>query len=196
MSKTITIPTNCNPYIVVINNHVYAYRAGDTVEVPDEVAEAIEDALELVPKPKRYLGKIAQRAEGSITELTLDDLDGIETIAYYAFGQCTSLISVEIPDSIKAIANSAFHGCNRLKSIRFGVNSKIESIGTEICRWCSQLEKVYLPVTPPTLANTNAFADINASCVFYCKTQASLNAYKAASGWSTLTGTYSFVVEE
>ena len=41
MSKTITIPTNCNPYIVVINNHVYAYRAGDTIEVPDEVAEAI-----------------------------------------------------------------------------------------------------------------------------------------------------------
>ena len=50
--KTIQIPTNSNPFIVNINNNVYQYRAGDTIEVPDDVAEAIEDALELVPKPK------------------------------------------------------------------------------------------------------------------------------------------------
>ena len=194
--KTVVIPDYKNPFIVVINNQVYRYNGGETIEVPDDVAEAIEDAIELIPKPKRYLSKIAQRADGSITELTANDLDGIETIAYFAFGQCASLISVEIPDSVKAISNSAFHGCNRLKSVRFGVNSKIESIGTEICRWCSQLENVYLPVTPPTLADINAFANINATCVFYCKSQASLDAYKAAENWSTLTGTYSFVVEE
>jgi hypothetical protein len=41
--KTIQIPTNCNPYVVVINNHVYTYKAGETAEVPDEVAEVIEN---------------------------------------------------------------------------------------------------------------------------------------------------------
>ena len=195
MGKTITIPTNCNPYIVVINNHVYTYRAGETIEVPDEVAEAIEDAVELIPKPKKYLSKFAQRVDGSITELTLGDLEGVENIAYYAFGQCTSLTSAEIPDSVKTIGNSAFHACNNMKSIRFGVNSRLESIGTLAFEWCSHLAKVFLPLTPPVLANTNAFSNMNTGCVFYCKTQASLDAYKAAPNWSTLTGTYSFVVE-
>ena len=74
--KTIQIPTTSNPFIVNINNNEYKYRAGDTTEVPDEVAEAIEDALELEPKPKRYLNKLAQRADCSITDLIVSDLDG------------------------------------------------------------------------------------------------------------------------
>ena len=49
--KAIQIPKSSNPFIVVINNTVHSYAAGETVEVPDEVAAAIEDALELVPKP-------------------------------------------------------------------------------------------------------------------------------------------------
>lgn len=194
--KTISIPEYNNPFIVNINNKEYIYKSGATIEVPDEVAEAIEDALELVPKPKRYLSKFAQRVDGSLTELTHSDLEGVETIAYYAFGQCSSLISAEIPDSVKDIGGYAFHGCNSMESIKFGVNSRLESIGAAAFTWCSRLEKVFLPVNPPTLADINAFANMNAGCVFYCKTQASLDAYKAAPIWSTLTGTYSFVVEE
>jgi hypothetical protein len=196
MSKTITIPANCNPYVVVINNHVYVYKAGETVEVPDEVAEAIEDALELEPKPKRYLGKFAQLANGTLTEITASDLDGVENIVYYAFGQCYSLESAEIPDSVISIASAAFNGCNSLKSIKFGSQSKLKSIGTNAFDWCSSLEGVYLPKTPPVLANVNAFANIKDNCVFYCKSQESLNAYKVADNWSGLMGSYSFVVEE
>ena len=193
--KTIQIPTTSNPFIVNINNNEYQYRAGETIEVPDEVAEAIEDALELEPKPKRYLNKLAQRADCSITDLIISDLDGVENIAYFAFGQCVSLISVEIPDCVKTLSGSAFHGCNRLQYVRFGANSRLESIGTEAFRWCSQLKKVYLPVTPPALADINAFANVNTACLFCFKTQASLDAYKAAENWSTLAGTFSYVVE-
>lgn len=53
MSKTITIPKNNNPFIVNINNREYIYRGGETVEVPDEVAEVIEsymDAQHIVPQ--------------------------------------------------------------------------------------------------------------------------------------------------
>ncbi len=60
MSKTIKIPEYKNPFTVVINNTVYQYGAGETVEVPDEVAEAIKGAIELEPKaiPSGY-SKIA-----------------------------------------------------------------------------------------------------------------------------------------
>ena len=53
-----------------------------------------------------------------------------------------------------------------------------------------------MPETPPTLLNVIAFQNINTACVFYCKTQESLEAYKKAANWSTLTGTHTFVVEE
>lgn len=168
--KTIQIPTTSNPFIVNINNNAYQYRAGETAEVPDEVAEAIEDALEMEPKPKRYLGRLAQLADGSITELTESDLDGIEAIASYAFAYCREIAEVFIPNSIKNIGTSAFVSCKNL-------------------------ERVHLPETPPELTSINTFNSINAACVFYCKTQASLDDYKVATNWSTLVGTYSFVVE-
>lgn len=194
MSKTITIPTNCNPYIVVINNHVYSYKAGETIEVPDDVAEAIEDALELVPKPKRYLSTFARSVEGSLTEIKGSDLEGITAIAACSFYFYRNLKAITVPKSVTKIGTNAFYSCSELETVTFedGILNSIEATAFE---WCSKLSKVYLPTTPPTLANANAFANIKSSCVFYCKTQASLNAYKAAPNWSTLTGTYSFVVE-
>ena len=194
--KTIQIPTNSNPFTVNINNQVYQYRAGETVEVPDEVAAAIEDALELEPKPERYLSKIAQRVEGSIKELTLSDLEGIEVIVPYAFNYCDKLASINIPNGVKSIGNGAFYGCSRLVTVRFEESSKLESIGEGAFGRCGQLVSVFLPEMPPTLANIEVFDRIKADCVFYCKSQASLDAYKAAENWNTLAGTYSFVVEE
>ncbi len=169
--KTIQIPMNSNPFTVVINNSVYQYKAGELIEVPDEVAEAIEDALKLEPKPMRYLSKFAQRTDGSIIEITAEDFDGISTIGHSAFASCNSLRKVSIPNGITSIRNYAFS-------------------------WCSNLGSVWLPETPPALVDANAFGNINPSCVFYCNSQASLDAYKAATNWSTLAGTYAFVVEE
>ena len=196
--KSITIPERFGyPTLeITINGKEQTFASGVEIEVEDSVAEAIANAIALAPKQGRNKSRLAQYAEGSLAELTLNDLDGITTIVFFAFGQCYSLTSVEIPDTVKSIANSAFNSCNKLRSIRFGKNSKIESIGTNVFEWCSSLESVFLPETPPSLADVNAFANINKNCVFYCKTQASLEAYKAATNWSTLTGTYTFKVEE
>lgn len=169
--KTIQIPMNSNPFTVVINNSVYQYKAGELIEVPDEVAEAIEDALKLEPKPKRYPGRLALLVDGSLSELTAEDLDGITTLSGFAFYGCKSLKKATIPNGIKQIGKNAFD-------------------------WCLNLESVYLPETPPVLEDITAIQNIKATCVFYCKTQKSVNAYKSAAIWSTLTGTYAFVVEE
>lgn len=169
--KTISIPEYNNPFIVNINNKEYTYKAGATIEVPDEVAEAIEDALELVPKPKIYPSRLAQLMDGSLKEITADDLAGITTIFNCAFYSCTRLERVTIPDNIKEIRDNAFD-------------------------WCTSLKKIYLPKVPPKLLSANVFSSSLQDRIFYCKTQASLDAYKAATNWSTLTGTYSFVVEE
>ena len=118
--KTITIPEYKNPFIVVINNHVYQYKGGETIEVPDDVAEAIEDAIELIPKPKRYLSKLASLAERSIIEVKEDDLVGATRIAENAFYHCDKLIRVEIPNSVTEIDANVFVNCFALNSIIIG----------------------------------------------------------------------------
>lgn len=51
---TVTIPTDYNPFVVKVNNVEYFYKAGDTVEVPDEVAEVISRFEEAkVPEPEK-----------------------------------------------------------------------------------------------------------------------------------------------
>lgn len=117
--KTVTIPKSMNPYVVTINNSTSSYPAGKTVEVPDEVAEVIEDALELVPKPKKHSGsdKFKSVVFKSITEVTEDDLDGLASIGDYAFYNCTELASITIPKSVARIGNQALAYCSSLESI-------------------------------------------------------------------------------
>lgn len=40
--KSVTIPTCANPFVVIVNGVKYFYPAGETVEVPDDVAAVIE----------------------------------------------------------------------------------------------------------------------------------------------------------
>lgn len=50
MSKTVTIPTCQSPFVVMVNDRKYVYPAGETMEVPDEVAHIIEThSHELLP---------------------------------------------------------------------------------------------------------------------------------------------------
>lgn len=169
--KTIQIPTNNNPFIVSINNHVYSYTAGATVEVPDEVAAAIEDALELVPKPKRKISQLAQIAEECLEEITEADLDGISKITNCAFYSCKSLTKVTIPDGVTTIGNNAFD-------------------------WCSSLKRIYLPEIPPVITNSNVFGTVEIpDRTFYCKNQASLDAYLAAPVWVDVAALAKFVAE-
>lgn len=169
--KTITIPVRFGyPTLeITVNGKEYSVKSGEPITIEDNIAEAIENAIALAPKLGMYKSKLAQLAEESLTELTAEDLAGISIIANCAFYSTKSLLKVTIPNNITKIGDSAFD-------------------------WCWSLESVYLPETPPTLAKTSAFGNIKPNCTFYCKTQESLDAYKAATNWSTLAGTYSFVV--
>lgn len=182
MGRIITIPTNCNPYIVVINNHVYVYKAGETVEVPDEVAEAIEDAIELEPKPKRHLGKLAQLAEGSLMEITPNDLEGITAIYNFAFYNCDRFQSVVIADSVKSIGYSAFRFCGSLKSVE--IPKGVLNIDERAFDNCLSLTRVKVKAVTPPIIQSETFANIPASCVVEVPSEA-LGAYKSAAYWST-----------
>lgn len=61
--------------------------------------------------------KLAQLVDGTITELTAQDLAGITSIRESAFMNCTNLITVDIPDSVTRIYTSAFEDCSSLTSV-------------------------------------------------------------------------------
>jgi hypothetical protein len=170
--KTIIIPKSFgHPTVdIVVNGKKYTVKSGEEVTIEDHIAEVIENAMALAPKYEVLKNRFAQSIEGTITEITAEDLGGISLISTCAFYNKLNLRKVTIPDNIKTISTNVF-------------------------AYCGNLDSIYLPEIPPTLVKVTSFDNINSNAIFYCKTQASLDAYKAATNWSTLAGTYTFAVE-
>lgn len=107
--------------------------------------------------------------------LALNDLtipEGIEEIGQYVIRYCYSLSSVTLPSTIIKINNSAFYQA-------YGVS-----------------EYHMKPTTPPTLSNSNAFNSQRSDFkiyVPYSEDHSVLDAYKAATNWSSYA---SKIVEE
>ena len=127
------------------------------------------------------------------------------SIGYTQFSQCQNLVSVTIPNSVTIIGSDAFYQCTGLTNVT--IPNSVTSIGLEVFQYCSGLASVTIPnsvtsigrqtffqctgltsitveaTTPPTLGS-NAFQSTNAKLVIYVPSE-SVDAYKAASGWST-----------
>lgn len=208
--KTIIIPKRFGyPTMdIAINGIEHTFNTGVEVEMEDEVAEVIENALALAPKHEKYFSRFAQFVAGKITEVTEEELDGIPAISRCAFYNCDSLISVVVPDSVTTIGNEAFSDCSNLKSVAFGENSQLTSIDGYAFYKCSLLTTIMIPenvmsigsaafsnctglknvtmraMTPPTI-KADTFANIPTTCIFEVPSD-SLNAYKSAQYWSAI----------
>ena len=107
----------------------------------------------------------------------------VTSISNNAFYNCCSLASVTIPSSVASISTYAFYGCYSLASVT--IPSSVTSISTYAFSNCTGVGTYHvLRATPPTLANTNAFTGIPSDCIIYVPA-ASLEAYQAATNWST-----------
>ena len=117
--------------------------------------------------------------------------DALTSIGDNAFRMCAALTSIDLPN-VTSIGADAFSGCAALTSANI---PNVTSIGDKAFSSCSKLASVRLPATPPTLSNVNVFNNVPKTCKFYIPT-GTLSAYQAATNWSSLTSTYSFVEED
>ena len=109
-----------------------------------------------IPSSVTIIGQEAFRQSGLNGQLNIPS--SVTTVGPNSFTSCTGLTSIIIGNGITRLDSYAFSGCSNLSSVTI------------------------LATTPPTIA-ANTFNNTN-NCPIYVPAE-SLEAYKAASGWST-----------
>ena len=102
----------------------------------DEVSSAY-----IIKEGTRLIADYAFGGCSSLTSVTLPN--SITSIGSSAFGGCSSLTSVTLPNSITSIGSSAFYACSKLTSIT--IPDSVTSIGDKAFRDCSSLTAITIP---------------------------------------------------
>ena len=79
----------------------------------------------------------------SATKLIVDN--SVTKIGRLAFEHCTSLVNIELPDTLISIYDNAFNYCESLKSI--AIPEGIKCSVNELFQYCTSLEYIYLPAS-------------------------------------------------
>jgi hypothetical protein len=134
-----------------------------------------------IPEGVTSIGTYAFNECYSLTSISIPE--GVTSIGTYAFCSCYSLTSISIPEGVTSIGTYAFCSCHSLTSINIPAN--VSSIGNSAFSSCySILKYVFNRTTPPSLASTSVFTNINSITKIYVP-DASVTAYKTASNWLT-----------
>ena len=114
---------------------------------------------------------------GTLTSVTIDT----NSIGSDVFRDCTELNSINIGSSTTTISDYMFTNCYSLRSVT--IPDSVTSIGYYAFGYCKYISSITInAVTPPTLKE-GAFYGIRDYIIYV--PSGSLEAYKAASGWST-----------
>ena len=76
----------------------------------------------------------------------------VTSIGDYAFYNCTSFTSIEIPSSVTSIGGSAFYGCIGLTSIE--IPSSVTSIGQQVFYGCTGLTSIEIPSSVTSIGSS------------------------------------------
>ena len=198
--------SNSNTYSRKYADDVLAIRVGSGVTTIGNYAFSNCYSLQSVTIPSTVtsIGNGAFYYCTALTTVTIPS--SVTSIDNYAFQHCYTLTTVTIPSTVTSIGSSAFYNCYTLTTVT--IPSTVTSIGNDAFYNCYTLTTVtipstvtsigssafynaysmdeyhFLPATPPTLANTNAFNNIRSYTKIYVPS-ASLSAYQTETNWST-----------
>lgn len=98
-----------------------------------------------------------------------------------AYG-CYGAKKITVHEGVTSIASQAFYNC--FNACVFVIGSTVASIAAQAFQSCvASRRMVFLPTTPPTVANANAFTSLPADCIVEVPA-ASLTAYQEATNYS------------
>lgn len=106
--------------------------------------------------------------------------DGNTTIANYAFSNTPSLSNIQFPNTLTKINNNAFQSSG---IVSITLPDTITTYGGGLFYNCRRLQEVIIEAATPPTFGANMFLNCTALTGIYVP-DASVEAYKAASGWS------------
>ena len=139
---------------ITISDSSY-FTVNETGETITGLTDTGNTQTELVI-PYKINGKkitsIGARAFGSCSSLTSINIpNSVTSIGTFAFGRCSSLTSINIPNSVTSIGNNAFSNCSSLTSIN--IPNSVTSIGDTAFSE-SGLISINLPNSVTSIGNT------------------------------------------
>ena len=152
----------------------------------------------------KVTGSLSYPGCANLTSCTIGT--GITSIAASGFTGCTKLSSFSIKAGVTTIGNAAFSGCSNLGTLNttsatalttigdsafrgnkftsVTIPASVTSIGANAFANNSNLASVTVKATTPPSLGSGAFSSVSSTLKIYVPS-ASVNAYKAADGWST-----------
>ncbi|MDR0304192.1 MAG: leucine-rich repeat protein [Chitinispirillales bacterium] len=129
------------------------------------------------------LGKAIKQNDSKFVELDLSS-STITKVDSLAFGYCTGLTGIKLPETVESIGNSAFKYCSKLESI--DIPDNCISIGNESFSGCSTLVSANIGKGVTTI-NMYAFYDCGKLANFSIPEKVSEIRFGACSGCKALT---------
>lgn len=135
---------------------------GDDALTPENIADGVEIfGVTGTHKGGGSTGggtsKLPQVIDKTVTELTAEDLQGATKIGDYAFKECTSLKSIEIPASVTSIGDYAFAGDDgtpmTLGTVTFAESNQLTTIGNNAFAHCKKLVSIEIPTSVTSIGS-------------------------------------------
>ena len=165
MSSTFTF-SSTNPY-TNYNGETTIIISNDVTSIPTSAFHVNSNLETVIFQSGSQCSTIGNYAFSQCTSLSSINIpESVISIGEYTFNHCSSLTSINIPDSVTSIGEYAFNYCSSLTSIN--IPNTVQSIGQEAFFYCTSLTSINIP-------DNENFTTINYRTFSYCSSLLSVH---------------------
>lgn len=130
---------------IEIPNNVTSIKGGAFMDCDSLISIEIPNSVISIDYYSSYDNFGAFKGCSNLKTVTFGENSQLTSIGELAFMYCSSLTSIEIPNSVISIGYQVFYGCSNITTVIFGENSQLTSIGWDAFYHCSNLTTIEIP---------------------------------------------------